>query len=119
MSMVKIDDALNWIYSRIQRIAVLDGRDIVWERTPFGSRPVLKRGLSSGLSSSSSSRTYTAKTTGGSSGGIYPVDLYDEVNGDIIGSGYVLPVMLHVGEQLPVGTWIVAVSSTISQISLS
>lgn len=61
---------------------------------------------------------YAGKITGAPTGGLYPVNLYDEVNGTLKGTGSAIPVMLHVGETLAVDTWIVVAESTVTGLTL-
>jgi len=119
IDMIAINDAINWIYDKISSMKLLDGREIEWEHGPFGTRPILRMDrISSGGGSSTGAIPFIGKITGGSSSTGYTVDLYDEVNGSVIGTATSFPVMLHIGETIPNGSWILVFRSTASELTL-
>lgn len=87
------------------------------EQTPKGS---LTQNQTNQKTSNSNTVSYVGKITGGTSSTGYSVDIYSEVNGtEVIATGTVFPVMLHIGETLSVGTWVVCVPGSISNLSVT
>jgi hypothetical protein len=106
------------------------GRELIqWINSliPVGDRKTIRtRRTSSGTSISAilldedkEPTGYACKITGSPMGGVYPVDVYDEKDGERLGSGYAQPMMLHISEVVPVGEWIAAPTAQTSYIPAS
>lgn len=92
-----------------------DGKTILRSGAVLHALPQTLRPPGGGESSGTSA--FLAKITGRPVGGLYPVDIYDGIDGEVIGSGYAKPAMLRFNEVLPTDTWITVFESTVNSLT--